>query len=121
MLNDQRQFSTGEFVKPEELNSGNLVAVGRSYQRVLDQDPGNAPATQLLLQAGQAPAKPKRDEEAVKRLYYAGVEQYLAGDLAGAVDTWKKVLGQEPDHLDAKRSLARAELELEALRKRGKS
>lgn len=44
MLNDQRQFSTGEFVKPEELNSGNLVAVGRSYQRVLDQDPGNAVA-----------------------------------------------------------------------------
>jgi tetratricopeptide (TPR) repeat protein len=105
----------------QALAGGDRGRARKLAQQVLDQDPGNAPATQLLLQAGQAPAKPKRDEEAVKRLYYAGVEQYLAGDLAGAVDTWKKVLGQEPDHLDAKRSLARAELELEALRKRGKS
>jgi tetratricopeptide (TPR) repeat protein len=86
----------------------------------------NARARQLEAQSGPSaaprvrptPTPRKADADAVKRLYYAGVEQYLAGDLAGAVTTWKKVLAQDPDNLDAQRSLARAELELEALRKR---
>jgi hypothetical protein len=49
------------------------------------------------------------------------VEQYLAGDLQGAVATWTEVLKQDPDHLDAQRSLARAQLELQALKNIGKS
>ena len=88
--------------------------------QALKLDPESARARKLLEQAGQAEA-PKTDAAAVKKLYYDGVEQYLSGDLAAAVATWKKVLAQDPEHLDAKRSLARAELELDALKKRGKS
>jgi cytochrome c-type biogenesis protein CcmH/NrfG len=86
----------------------------------LDLDPQNVRASELLEKSGEAPAKPKIDHDALRKLYYAGVEQYLQGDLAGAVATWKNVLEQDPEQLDAKRSLAQAELELDALRKRAK-
>ncbi len=103
------------------LQSGNRDEASALASRVLSQDPGNARARSLQRQAGEAPAPKKIDQEGVRKLYYYGVEQYLAGDLAGAVGTWKKVLSQEPDHLDAQRSLSRAELELDELRKRGKT
>ena len=77
-------------------------------------------ARSLRHEAGLAPVK-KLDLVAVRKLYYAGVEQYLAGDLQGAVATWTEVLKQDPDHLDAQRSLARAQLELQALKNIGKS
>jgi tetratricopeptide (TPR) repeat protein len=104
-----------------DLAGGDRAKARRSAQDALDLDPQNVRASELLAKAGEAPAKPKVDHEALRKLYYAGVEQYLQGDLAGAVATWKKVLDQDPDQLDAKRSLAQAELELEALRKRGKA
>lgn len=104
----------------EALGTGDRAQAHGLALKALEQDPGNARAAQLLARTGQALAAPKTDKDAIRREYYAGVEQYLQGDLAGAVGTWKKVLGEDPNNLDAKRSLARAELELEALRKRGK-
>ncbi|HTB33309.1 MAG TPA: tetratricopeptide repeat protein, partial [bacterium] len=103
-----------------ELAGGDRGQARRSAQEALDLDPQNVRASELLAKAGEAPAKPKVDHDSLRKLYYAGVEQYLQGDLAGAVATWKKVLASDPEQLDAKRSLAQAELELEALRKRGK-
>lgn len=101
-----------------ELVAGDRTKAKALANQALEIDPGNARARKLLEQAGQAPAVVNAD--AVRKLYYAGVEQYLAGDLAGAVETWKKVLAQDPKHLDANRSLARAQLELAALKSRGK-
>lgn len=101
-----------------ELVAGKRAEARTLARQALDLDPGNARARKLLEQAGQAAAAPSA--EAIRKEYYAGVEQYLAGDLAGAIATWKKVLAQDSAHLDANRSLARAQLELEALRQRGK-
>jgi tetratricopeptide (TPR) repeat protein len=102
------------------LAGGDRSKARQAALAALDLDPQNVRANQLLAQAGEAPAKPKVGHDQLRKLYYAGVEQYLQGDLAGAVATWKKVLDGDPDQLDAKRSLAQAELELDALRKRGK-
>jgi type II secretory pathway component HofQ len=102
-----------------ELVSGAKDQARRLAQQALALDAGNARARKLLEQAGQSSAAPA-NAEAVRKLYYAGVEQYLQGDLAGAVETWKQVLAQDAVHLDAKRSLTRAQLELAALKKRGK-
>lgn len=103
----------------DALASGDRVKASTLAGKALDLDPGDARALALQKEAGRAPEK-RVDQDAVRKLYYDGVEQYLAGDLASAVATWKKVLQQAPDNLDAKRSLDRAELELEALRQRGK-
>ncbi len=81
-------------------------------------DDARAAALESAAARGPAPAAPAPvDGAAVRRLYYAGVERYLDGDLAGAVATWNRVLAMRPDDLDARRSLARAELELKALRR----
>ena len=66
------------------------------------------------------PADQKIDPQAVRKLYFDGVEHYLAGDLPAAMVNWRQVLSLQPDHLDAQRSLARAELELQALKRLGK-
>lgn len=87
-------------------------------QQALEQDPENARAKKLLAQAGES--GPKAPAEELRKQYYAGVELYLKGDLTGAVADWKKVLEADPGHLDARRSLTQAELELAALKKRGK-
>jgi tetratricopeptide (TPR) repeat protein len=102
-----------------ELVAGHTDQAKSLAGQALSLDPGNARARKLLEQSGQAPAAPV-NTEAARKQYYAGVEQYLAGDLASAIQTWKQVLKLDPEHLDAKRSLARAELELAALKKRGK-
>lgn len=102
-----------------ELVAGNRDKTKELAAQVLAMDEGNVRARKLMAQAGQAAAAPV-NAEAIRKLYYAGVEQYLAGDLAGAVVTWKKLLAQDPKHLDANRSLARAQLELAALKQRGK-
>lgn len=102
-----------------ELVAGNRTQAKALAGQALAMDANNARARKLLEQAGQAAAAPV-NADAVRKQYYAGVEQYLSGDLAGAVETWKKVLAQDAKHLDANRSLARAQLELAALKKRGK-
>jgi tetratricopeptide (TPR) repeat protein len=104
----------------DSLAAGDRDRAGSLAAQALEQDPGNARARYLQHEAGLAPVK-KLDLEAVRKLYYDGVEQYLAGDLQGAVATWTEVLKQDPDHLDAQRSLARAQLELQALKNIGKS
>jgi tetratricopeptide (TPR) repeat protein len=101
-----------------ELVAGRREAAHSLAQKALDLDPNNARARKLLEQSGKAAAAV--DMAGVRKLYYAGVEQYLQGDLAAAVKTWNQVLAQDPQHLDAKRSLTRAQLELAALKKRGK-
>ena len=102
-----------------ELVAGNREKAHDLAAQAVAEDPSNARARKLMAQAGKAQPK-AADAGALRTLYYAGVEQYLAGDLAGAVATWKKVLEQDPEHLDAKRSVTRAQIELEALKKRGK-
>jgi tetratricopeptide (TPR) repeat protein len=104
----------------DSLAAGDRDRAGSLAASALEQDPGNARARSLRHEAGLAPVK-KLDLDAVRKLYYEGVEQYLAGDLQGAVATWTEVLKQDPDHLDAQRSLARAQLELQALKNIGKS
>ena len=101
-----------------QLVAGNKAKAQSLAKQALEQDPENARAKKLLDQAGQS--APKAPAEELRKQYYAGVELYLKGDLTGAVNNWKKVLEADPGHLDARRSLAQAELELSALKKRGK-
>lgn len=101
-----------------QLVDGNKAKAQSFAKQALEQDPENARAKKLLAQAGES--GPKAPAEELRKQYYAGVELYLKGDLTGAVNNWKKVLEADPGHLDARRSLTQAELELTALKKRGK-
>lgn len=103
----------------DALAAGDRAQAGSLAAQALEADPGNARARSLQDEAGRAASK-KLDLEAIRKLYYNGVEQYLAGDLPAAVATWTEVLKLQPDHLDAQRSLARAQLELDALKRLGK-
>jgi len=102
-----------------ELVAGHRDKAHQLAAQALAEDAGNARARKMMGQAGKAEPKAV-DAGSVRSLYYAGVEQYLQGDLQGAVNTWKRVLVMDAEHLDAKRSITRAQMELEALKKRAK-
>jgi tetratricopeptide (TPR) repeat protein len=98
------------------LADGDKAQARKLAKQAADMDPDNSRAQKLLSQAGEE--GPKAPAEQLRKDYYAGVELYLKGDLTGAVAIWKKVLAADPGHLDSRRSLAQAELELTALKKR---
>jgi tetratricopeptide (TPR) repeat protein len=98
------------------LVDGDKAKARQLAKQAADMDPDNTRAQKLLSQAGEEGPKPPAEQ--LRKDYYAGVELYLKGDLTGAVATWKKVLAADPGHLDSRRSLAQAELELTALKKR---
>jgi tetratricopeptide (TPR) repeat protein len=88
---------------------------------VIDQalalDPNNSRANKMLAQVTGSQSSSKASADALKKSYFEGVDAYLEGDLPKAIGIWKKVLAQDPGHLDARRSLSQAELELSALQK----
>jgi tetratricopeptide (TPR) repeat protein len=100
------------------LVDGDKAKARELANQALALDSENVRAKKILSQAGEEAPKPPAEQ--LRKDYYAGVELYLKGDLAGAVSTWKSVLAADPGNLDARRSLAQAELELAALKKRGK-
>ena len=101
-----------------DLVGGDKAKARSLAKQALEIDAENGRAKKLLAQAGEEGPKPPAEQ--LRKDYYAGVELYLKGDLSGAVAAWKKVLEADPGNLDARRSLAQAELELTALKKRGK-
>lgn len=87
-------------------------------QQALVLDPGNARANMMLTQITGSQGSQKVSAEALKKNYFQGVDAYLDGDLPKAIGIWKKILESDPGHLDARRSLSQAEVELAALQKK---
>jgi tetratricopeptide (TPR) repeat protein len=71
-----------------------------------------------LLQSKPSAPKAAVSAAALKKQYFDGVDSYLEGDLPKAIGIWKKILAADPGHLDARRSLSQAEVELAALQKK---
>lgn len=86
--------------------------------KALALDPGSARANKMLAQVTGSEGTEKASAEQLKKQYFTGVDAYLDGDLPKAIGIWKKILEADPGHLDARRSLSQAEVELVALQKK---
>jgi tetratricopeptide (TPR) repeat protein len=103
----------------ELANAGRAAEAKEKFTEVLKLSPGNAEATEYLSKlTGQAThAAVNKDE--IKKLYYDGVSLYLDGQNRRAVEVWQKILVLDPDNQEAKSSIAKAEMELKEMEKRG--
>lgn len=88
---------------PENRNVKTYLASAR--RRVNSERPGTA-AT-----AAQA--------EAVKKLYYEGINAYTAGDVEKAAVIWEQALKLDPADVKSARGIEKAVMELEEYKKRG--
>ena len=61
------------------------------------------------------------DEQAqqVKKLYFAGLKMYTAGDLKSALRAWKEAIAINPDDIKLQKSIEKAQAEQTELQKRG--
>jgi tetratricopeptide (TPR) repeat protein len=61
------------------------------------------------------------DEQAqqVKKLYFAGLKMYTAGDLRSALRAWKEAIAINPDDIKLQKSIEKAQAEQAELQKRG--
>src|SRR3990172_957127 len=65
-------------------------------------------------------ATPEKHKEAMGKLH-KGIEEARQGQLLKAVNLFKEILAVIPEHLDARRNMARAYLELNSIEKAKKS
>ncbi len=96
------------------------------FERAQKMEPGNKVIKTYI---DKAKAQMKRasggraltDEQAdkVKKLYYAGLKMYTAGDLKGALRSWKEAIEINPDDIKVMKSIEKAQAEQAELQKRG--
>lgn len=104
----------------ELANAGRIPEAKEKFNEALKLDPGNSEANEYLSKlTGQAARVSSVSKEELKKLYYDGVSLYLDGQNRRAIDVWRKILVLDPENQEAKSSIAKAEMELKEMEKRG--
>jgi tetratricopeptide (TPR) repeat protein len=101
----------------QSLEDGKEAEAKAKLNQALDLDPNHVAANTMIKNLTGSVAKQKVSAQDTKKLYFEGVNLYLDGKITESVKVWKEVLEQNPDHIEAKQSLARAEADLKALKK----
>jgi tetratricopeptide (TPR) repeat protein len=89
----------------------------KSFDAVLALDATNETANDFIKRITGSVSKAKVNADEVKALYYKGVDYYVNNQVQKAIDTWKQLLEMDPNHLDAKKNMERAQTKLAALNK----
>jgi tetratricopeptide (TPR) repeat protein len=96
------------------------------FNRALSIEPGNKiirtyinKTSAQMRKAGGGRTLTDEQAQQVKKLYYAGLKMYTAGDLKGAVKSWKDAIEINPDDIKLLKSIDKAQAELTELQKRG--
>ncbi|MCX8028413.1 MAG: tetratricopeptide repeat protein [Brevinematales bacterium] len=112
-LNDRisKNFTLGR----NAYNSGNYKEAIRILLLVLDDDPNNTNARNLLNDARiKYNSIILRDTEKIQReiasLMSKGVEEYRKGNISKAIENWQKILDIDPSNEQARKYIARAKL-----------
>ncbi len=103
----------------ELANAGRVVEAKDKFNEVLKADPGNSDAQEYLAKLTGKAARASVNKEEIKKLYYDGVSLYLDGQNRRAIEVWQKILLLDPENQEAKSSIAKAEMELKEMEKRG--
>jgi len=103
----------------ELANAGRVAEAKEKFNEVIKADPGNAEASDYLSKMTGQVARASVSKEEIKKLYYDGVSLYLDGQNRRAIEVWQKILLLDPENQEAKSSIAKAEMELKEMEKRG--
>ncbi len=103
----------------ELANAGRVAEAKEKFNEVLKLSPGNAEATEYLSKLTGQTTHAAVNKDEIKKLYYDGVSLYLDGQNRRAIEVWQKILVLDPENQEAKSSIAKAEMELKEMEKRG--
>ncbi|NTV51646.1 MAG: tetratricopeptide repeat protein [Candidatus Firestonebacteria bacterium] len=103
----------------ELANGGRVAEAKEKFTEVLKLNPGNAEATEYLSKLTGQTTRAAVNKDEIKKLYYDGVSLYLDGQNRRAIEVWQKILVLDPNNPEATSSIAKAEMELKEMEKRG--
>jgi tetratricopeptide (TPR) repeat protein len=87
------------------------------YKKAVEMDPNNEEANRAIEDITGRKSSVSVDAQKIKALYYDGVDKYVNGEVGSAIKIWKKVLEMDPNHVEAKRNIERAEEKMRAIKK----
>ncbi len=107
---------------------GVLKNAEKEFKKVLEIDPGNQPAIDMLKECGAAVGAKKpevksaeiseEEKESLKKKYFGdATKSYLKEDYAKAIEMWGKVLQLDPSHELSRQKIEKAE-KMKALKER---
>jgi tetratricopeptide (TPR) repeat protein len=103
----------------ELANAGRVAEAKEKFNEVLKLNPGNGEAADYLSKLTGQVSHAAVNKDEIKKLYYDGVSLYLDGQNRRAIEVWQKILVLDPQNQEAKSSIAKAEMELKEMEKRG--
>jgi tetratricopeptide (TPR) repeat protein len=103
----------------ELANNGRVAEAKEKFGEVLKLNPGNNEANEYLAKLTGKSTQVSVNKDEIKKLYYDGVQLYLDGQNHRAIEVWQKILVLDPDNQEAETSIAKAEMELKEMEKRG--
>ncbi len=86
------------------------------YKKVVQMDPNNEEANKAIVNITGKQSSVSLDAQKIKSLYYEGVDKYVNGEVETAIKVWKKVLEMDPNHVEARKNIKRAEEKLLAIK-----
>jgi tetratricopeptide (TPR) repeat protein len=94
-------------------NQGKSLAY---YKKVLEINPNNDEANKQIVAMTGTESAAAVDAQKLKSLYYEGVDKYVNGDIDAAIKIWQKVLSMDPNHVEARKNIARAREKIQAIK-----
>ncbi len=86
------------------------------YKKAIELDPNNEEANKGIQQITGSESKVALDAQKIKSMYYEGVDKYVNGEVDAAIKIWKQVLAMDPNHVEARKNIKRAEEKLQAIK-----
>ena len=103
----------------ELANAGRLPEAKEKFDLILKLDPDNAEARKYLSEINGSGVQAVVSKEKIRKFYFDGVSFYLEGKNRKAIEVWQKILLLDPENVEAKNSIVKAEMELKEMEKRG--
>ncbi len=97
--------------------SGNKKEAQAKFNSVLALDVNHEQANDFIKKITGEQSKAKVDAEAVKRIYYEGVNLYINGKINEAIVKWQECLRLDPGNVNAQNNINKAKMKLQSIQK----
>jgi tetratricopeptide (TPR) repeat protein len=101
----------------ELFDSGNHKSAQEKFNAVLALEPTQEKANDFIKKITGQQSKAKVDAEAVKKIYYEGVNLYINGNIQEAIAKWQECLKMDPGNVNAQGNINKATAKRQSIQK----
>lgn len=101
----------------ELFNGNNKEQAKLKFQDAISLRPNDETANDYVKKMTGQQSQAKMDAEKEKELYYEGVNLYINGKIREAIKKWQECLAQDPNNINAKNNIEKANVKLQSIDK----